>query len=94
MTSRGRRVFGDTLVSAGVLAAVLAVLVSTDIRVREQLQTAARSASSASAADAGARGREIGSALADAAHAQSLEHAPLMVFAVVATVLLLALVRS
>jgi hypothetical protein len=85
---------GDVLLSAGVIAAVLGVLVSIDVRVREQVQAAVRSASPASAADAGAQVREIGSALVDAARTQSLEHAPLLVFALVATVLLLALARS
>ena len=94
MSSRVRRVCGDGLVSAGVVGAVLAVLVSFDARVREQAQTAFASASPATAADAGARLYEIGSALADAATTQSVEHAPLMIFAVMATVLLLALARS
>ena len=94
MASRVRRVYGDLVVSAGVLAAVLGVLVSIDVRVREQLQAAMRAASPTGAGDAGARLREVTLTLVEAARTQSIDHAPLVIFAVVATVLLLALARS
>lgn len=94
MASRVRRVYGDLLVSAGVLAAVLGVLVSIDVRVREQLQAAMSAASPAGVGDAGARLRDVTLTLVEAAWTQSIDHAPLMIFAVVATVLLLALARS
>lgn len=86
--------FGDAVVSAGVVAAILTVLVSVDVRLREHLEAAVRAASAESVADAGTQVRAVGFALFDAARTQSVEHAPLMVFAVIATVLLLALARS
>jgi hypothetical protein len=94
MAPRVRRVYGDLLVSAGVLAAVLGVLVSIDVRVREQVHTALSAASPADVGDAGARLREVTLTLFEAARTQSIDHAPLVVFAIVAAVLLLALARS
>lgn len=94
MASRVRRMCGDALVSAAVVAVVIGVLVSVDVRLREQLGAAVRAASADTVADAGGQVRAIGFALFDAARTQSVEHAPLMIFALVATVLLLALARS
>jgi len=94
MASWGRRVCGDLVVSAGVVAAVLGVLVSIDERVREQMRVVARAASPTGIGEAGARVREAGLTLFDAARTQSIEHAPLVIVAVIATVLLLALARS
>jgi len=94
MASRLRRVCGDVVVSAGVLTAVVGVLVSIDARVREQVLAVVNAASPAGLGEAGGRLREVGGALFEAARTQSIEHAPLVVFAVVATVLLLALARS
>lgn len=93
--SRVRRVFGDALVSAGMIAIVLAVLVSVDERVREQFRAAVDSASPSSvAAGTGTQLSEVGVALFDAARTQSIEHAPLMIFVVVATMLVLFMVRT
>ena len=94
MASRVRRMCGDALVSAAVVAVILGVLLSVDVRLREQLGAAVGAASAGTVADAGSRVRAVGLALFDAARTQSLEHAPLVIFAVVATVLLLALSRS
>lgn len=94
MASRVRRMCGDVLVSAGVLAAVVGALMSIDARVREQVRAALGAASPGGLGDASGRVGEAAAALLDAARTQSIEHAPLVVFAVVATVLLLALARS
>lgn len=94
LKSRARRVCGDAFVSAGVLASVLGVLMSIDVRVREQVQSAVASASPRTVVDAGTQWRELTSALFDAAQTQSLEHAPLLIFVVVATVLLLVMART
>jgi hypothetical protein len=75
----------------GVLAFVLAVLVSVDEQVREQAQSLF---SPGAIGDIGTRLGEVGTALVDAAKNQSIEHAPMMTFIVVATVLLLGLMRS
>ncbi|MBI4486242.1 MAG: hypothetical protein HY655_09550 [Acidobacteria bacterium] len=94
MGSRVRRMCGDLLVSAGVLAAVIGVLVSIDARVREHVHAVVSGTWPVSVADAGAQLRDVGFTVFEAARSQSIEHAPLVIFAVVATVLLLALARS
>jgi hypothetical protein len=94
MRSRVRRVGGDLLVSIGVLGAVMGVLVSVDVRVREQLQAAVDGLASSGLDAAGGQLRDLGLALFDAVQKQSIEHAPLLIFGVVATVLLLALART
>ena len=94
MASQVRRVAGDLLVSIGVLGAVLGVLVSIDARVRERLHSAVYAAAPADLGGAGGQLREVGLTVFDALRTQSIEHAPLMIFAVVATVLLLAMARS
>ena len=94
MVSPFRRFCGDALVSAGVLATVLGVLVSVDQRVREQLQAVVRAQSPEFTSGAQARLSEIGYVVFDAARTQSIDHAPLMIFVVCATVLLLAMVRT
>lgn len=87
-----RRVGGDALVSALVLGIVLVTLMSIDVRVREQVRTALTATSTVS--DAGARLRDVGAVVIDAARTQSIEHAPMMIFVVAATVLLLFMVRT
>ena len=94
MGSRSRRVYGDALVSGGVLLVVLGLLVSVDERVREQVSAAAAGGWSSTLADFGTRLQEAGSSVADAARTQSIDHAPLLIFVLVATVLLLAMVRT
>ena len=80
--------------SGGVVLAVLGALVSTDERLREQVRALANSTSPSTVADAGVQLREMGTALLDAAQTQSIEHAPMMIFVAVATVLLLFMVRA
>ena len=94
MTSHIRRVFGDALVSASVLAIVVAVLVSVDARVRERLHDVITSGPSAFGPDLEAPWDQIGYVLFDAARTQSIDHAPLMIFVVCATVLLLFMWRT
>jgi hypothetical protein len=94
MSSRVRRVAGDLLVSIGVLGAVFGVLVSIDARVREHLHSAVNAAAPADLGGAGGQLRDVGLTVFDAARTQSIEQAPLVIFAVIATVLLLALARS
>lgn len=87
-----RRVVNDALMSAGALAILLFVLVSVDARVREH---AVRIVNSASSGDVGGtRLSDIGSTLLVAARDQSVAHAPLAIFVVVAVVLLLCMVRT
>lgn len=92
MKLRRRSVWRDTVVSAGVFAATLGVLVSVDQRVRDHVH--ARVTETATLTGAAAQLRETGSVLWDAARTQSVEHAPMMTFVVMAAVLLWCLVRT
>lgn len=92
MKSRYRRVWGDAVMSAGVFAIVLIVLVSVDDRVREHVQT--RMTETATLGGAAAQLGETGSVLWDAVRTQSVEHAPMMTFVVIAAVLLLCMLRT
>ena len=94
MTSHFRRVCGDALVSASVLAIVVGVLVSVDARVRERLHTVIASGPSAFGSGVQTPWDQIGYVLFDAARTQSIDHAPLMIFVVCATVLLLFMWRT
>lgn len=80
------------MISAGVLAIVAATIMAMDVRVREQVGIAM--ASTSTVGDAGARLREVGSVVLDAAQTQSIEHAPMLIFVVAASVLLLFMVRT
>jgi hypothetical protein len=92
MQSRMRRLGSDALISGGVVIAVLIILLSVDVRVREQVRTVLGTTSSVQAA--GSRVGEVGTVLFEAARTQSLDHAPMMIFVVAATVLVLFMVRS
>ena len=89
-----RRVCGDALLSAGVLAVVLGVLVSVDPRVRDQFEAVAMSESPKLGSGLQTRLGEIGYLLFDAARTQSIDHAPLMIFVVCTTVLVLFMWRT
>ena len=81
----------DALATLGVLSFVMTVLVSVDERVREQVRLLFEPGAVTSI---GTRIGETGSAIVDAVQTQSVEHAPLMTFIVVATILLLGMMRS
>jgi hypothetical protein len=94
MSVRARRVWGDAAMSASALAILLAMLISIDDRVREQVGAIVRGASAWTLGDAGNQFREVASVLFSAAQTQSVEHAPLMIFVVTATVLVLWMLRT
>jgi hypothetical protein len=90
-----RRVINDALISVGALVVLLVGLVSVDDRMRERLVAALsappNSAQIASAAD---RIGDVSRVLFIALRDQSVEHAPLVIFGVAATVLVLFMVRT
>jgi hypothetical protein len=77
------------VVSAGVFGAIVLALMSQDDRVRDLVVSQAGNASSW-----GSRAGDIGSVLMGAARHQSIENAPMVVFAVVGAVLFLFMVRT
>ncbi len=90
--ARSRRVAIDALVSLSALTALL-LAVAIDDRVREQIVLRVSAGPTAQLADLGSRVRDVAGILAVAARNQSIEHAPLMIFVVAATVLVLFMLR-
>lgn len=78
-------------ISAMVFSAVLFALISIDPRVKSQVTESLRSGSAWSWSD---RVGEIGGALWTAARDQSLDNAPLLVFATVGAVLTVFMLRT
>jgi len=81
------------LLTIGTLTVLVMVLVAVDDNVREQV-TMRVSAPSVSIADASHHARDLTSVIAEAARHQSLAHAPLLIFGLVATVLVLFMLRT
>jgi hypothetical protein len=85
----------DALLSGGGILVLLATLVALDNRVRDHvfgLFGASRSGGElASASD---QLRELGVVIFQAVHDQSIEHAPLVIFTLVAAVLVLFMLRT
>jgi len=90
-----RRVIGDAVLTAGGAMLLVLALVMFDDRVRDQI-TAVFDARHPRAAIEGLSGRatEIVGIVAMAMREQSLEHAPLVIFALAATVLVLFMLRT
>ncbi len=80
-------------VSAAVFSGVLFALISVDPRVRDHV-TDLFAGSGVSVGPWGSRLGELGSALWMAARSQSIENAPLLVFATVGAVLTVFMLRS
>lgn len=88
-TMRGR--LGDALISLGALMVLAVTLVSIDPRVREHV---VRMVSGTSVGDAEATIGDVASAVLAAMRDQTLAHAPLALFALAATVLVLCMLRT
>jgi hypothetical protein len=90
-----RRGFSDALISGGALAVLLIGIVAVDERVRAQLSLRFSGASASSELMHAGRGaREIVGVLAVAAKDLSFDHAPLMIFVLAASVLVLFMLRT
>ena len=90
-----RRYVNQALISAGSLLILLAALVALDDRVRDKAAIALGAGRSAEQlASVAQRFGTLMIVILDAARDQSLEHAPLMIFALVGFVLVLALWRT
>jgi len=88
-----RRTWSEVLLTLGTLTVLVMVLVAIDPGVRDQVSMR-MSAPSVSIADAGHHARDLTTVIADAARHQSLDHAPLVIFGLVATVLVLFMLRT
>ena len=90
-----RRVFGDALISAVAAGSLLLILAATDDRVRDQVTRQFTGVHASEAvAQAGGHVRDLATIVIESVRDQSVEHAPLLIFVLVATVLLLAMTRT
>ncbi len=83
--------FKESALSIGLFGAVLLALVSIDPRVSAQVE---QLVSGGDGVGVSSRAADLGEALLVAARYQSIEHAPLVVFAAVSAVLVLFMVRT
>ena len=90
-----RRAFGDGIISAAALLFLLIMLVSIDDRVRDRV--AGLIGTTPNSSELVSTGKEIGgfvNVVFDAVQDQSVAHAPLVIFAAAATVLVIFMVRT
>jgi hypothetical protein len=89
-----RRVFGDALISAAALVVLLIGLMVIDDTVRERLLSVVQNGDvSSSVGSMATTAGNLAGAVLMAARDQSVDHAPLAVFVVAATALVLAMLR-
>jgi hypothetical protein len=88
-----RRAINPTLISGAALAIVIAALVMFDERVRQSFAGLAGSPSG-EFVQAGSQAYRFGSTMMNAVVDLSVANAPLMVFVIIATALMLFMVRS
>ena len=89
-----RRAFGDALISISSVALLLVVLVSVDPRVREQVAGVWGSPGGTAVMSVRGQVREVTSVVLSAARDNGIDNAPLMTFALAATVLVLFMLRT
>ena len=88
-----RRAFGDAMISICSVLLLLVLLVSVDPRVREQL-SGVWTPGAPVAASVSSQVRNVTSVVMSAARDHSIDQAPLMIFALAATVLVLFMLRT
>ena len=84
----------QAIASSAVFGAVLLVLVSIDDRVRDAMTDLVYGGSNGSLTPWGDRAGDLGSALVGALRHQSIENAPLLVFAAGGAVLVVFMLKS
>jgi hypothetical protein len=89
-----RRVFGDAMISLCAVLLLLLMLVSIDPRVREQLSGVWTSSGASAVTGVTSQVRSVSSVVMSAARDHSIDNAPLMIFALAATVLVLFMLRT
>ena len=89
-----RRAFGDAMISLGAVLLLLMMLVTVDPRVREQVSGRWGGPGSPRMATISSQVREVTSVVVTAARDHSIDNAPLMIFALAATVLVLFMLRT
>ena len=89
-----RRAFGDAMISLGAVILLLMMLVTIDPRVREQVSGSLGGPGSPRVATISSQMHEVTSVVLTAARDHSIDNAPLMIFALAATVLVLFMLRT
>jgi hypothetical protein len=90
-----RRVVSDALISLGAVLLLLVALVSIDERVRERVERLVTTPpSSSEIVGVGAEIENVSTLVYKAARDQSVEHAPMVIFAVAAVVLVGFMLRT
>jgi len=89
-----RRAYSEVLLSVAALGIVVAVVIATNERVREQVNRYANPRATADLVDAGSHARAIAVVALTAAKEECQAHAPLTAFVVAASVLTLFMVRT
>ena len=84
----------QAIASAAVFGVVLAALISIDDRVRDRFTELVYGGTGGTLTPWGDRAGDLGSALMAAARTQSIENAPLLVFAAVGAVLFAFMLKS
>jgi hypothetical protein len=89
------RAFSDVLISVAALLTLIVMLAAFDVRVREQISLRVGAGNgSTQVADAGVAIRDVVSVVVAAVRDQSIAHAPLVIFVLAATVLVLFMLRT
>ena len=90
-----KRAIGDALISVGALCALIGLLVAFDARVQEQISMRLSAGQpAAQMANAEATVRNLASVVFVAARDQSIEHAPMVIFVLLAIVLFMFMLRT
>ncbi len=89
-----RRAISDAMMTAGGVLALVVGLVMIDADVRQQIALRLSSNPAGELAATGDRVRALASVVAVAAREQTLAHAPLAIFTLVAIVLVLFMLRT
>lgn len=89
-----RRVFGDALISLSAVLLLLLMLVTIDPRVREELSGVWGSSGSSAVTSVHNQVRMAATVVLSAAADHGVDNAPLMIFALAATVLVLFMLRT
>ena len=89
-----RRVFGDAVISLSAVLALLLMLVSVDPRVRYQVSGLWGGSDASPVRSIGHQLGDVVQVVLSAARDQGIDNAPLMIFALASTVLVLFMLRT
>jgi hypothetical protein len=89
-----RRVFGDAMISLFAVLLLLMMLITIDPRVREQMSGLWGGSGPSVVTSVSTQVRKASTMVLSAARDHSIDNAPLMIFALAATVLVLFMLRT